>query len=111
MKTSERYDEESGEISTDNSSFKKRKNKGVSPQHDNISRILFPEVSNPMVDVDGYDEEEDQSEYETILIEGICKAGYLKKKSTSMRKDWLIRWFFIKDGKLFYVRRHTDLIG
>jgi hypothetical protein len=83
-----------------------------------ISLLLFPEVINPMIDAEaGYDngekdEEDDLSEsLENVFVEGISKSGYLRKKSTSLRKDWLVRWFFIKDGKLFYVHRHTELEG
>jgi hypothetical protein len=48
---------------------------------------------------------------ETVLITGIEKAGYLMKKSTGINKNWLKRWFFIKDGKLFYVHKQSDLVG
>ena len=48
---------------------------------------------------------------ENVFLDGIVKAGYLKKKSTSMKKDWLKRWFFIKDAKLYYIHKPTDIIG
>lgn len=46
----------------------------------------------------------------TIEIEGIIKAGYLYKKSTSIKKNWLKRWFFIKDGRLYYTHSHVELL-
>lgn len=55
--------------------------------------------------------EKDPRNKETVIISGLDKAGYLMKKSTGMNKNWLKRWFFIKDGKLFYVRKQSDLIG
>lgn len=32
------------------------------------------------------------------------KAGYLWKKTTNFKKEWVRRWFFIHDGKFFYSR-------
>ena len=42
-------------------------------------------------------------------MEGIVKSGYLYKKATNIRKDWLRRWFFIKDSKLYYIHKPSDL--
>lgn len=52
---------------------------------------------------------EDDYHYENVATNGIIKSGYLYKKSTSLKKDWLRRWFFIKDGKLFYCHVDTDI--
>lgn len=89
-----------------------------SKQNADISTLLFPAVSNPMVDVergnsmDTENEEDYQGEtLENVFTDGISKAGYLKKKSSGIRKDWLIRYFFIKDGKLFYVHESEELVG
>jgi Arf-GAP/coiled-coil/ANK repeat/PH domain-containing protein len=54
--------------------------------------------------------EEEQEESEQVFLEGIVKSGYLFKKSTSIRKDWLRRWFFIKNGKLYYVHKSNDIL-
>ena len=55
-------------------------------------------------------DEDNEIVKQTIEIEGIVKAGYLYKKSTSIKKDWLKRWFFIKDGRLFYTHSHIELL-
>ena len=40
------------------------------------------------------------------------KAGFLHKKShTGMRHTWQRRWFFIKQGKLYYLRDAVETIG
>ena len=89
-----------------------------SAKRNDISTLLFPEVSNPLFDVekgnvmDTENDDDYQGEtLEKVFTEGICKAGYLKKKSSGIRKDWLIRYFFIKDGKLFYVHEGEELVG
>lgn len=55
--------------------------------------------------------EDEKESFEPVVLEGILKAGYLYKKATSLKKDWLRRWFFLKEAKLFYIQRPTDLIG
>lgn len=57
------------------------------------------------------DETVENIEYENVSLDGIVKAGYLFKKSTNIRKDWLKRYFFIRQGKLFYVKSHLDLVN
>lgn len=48
----------------------------------------------------------DTDTIENVRLVGIVKSGFLYKRSTSGRKEWLKRWFFIKnDGKLYYVHR------
>ena len=37
------------------------------------------------------------------------KAGYLRKQSSSLKKDWKRRWFVLQQGQLFYVRSFADL--
>ena len=74
-----------------------------------ISHFLFPEVINPMAS-SCVDPGEDESKMQDVATEGITKEGYLKKKSTNLTKDWLWRYFFIKDGRLFHVQRHTDIL-
>ena len=37
------------------------------------------------------------------------KSGYLRKQSSSLKKDWKRRWFSLQQGQLFYVRSSTDL--
>ena len=37
------------------------------------------------------------------------KSGYLRKQSSSLKKDWKRRWFVLQQGQLFYVRSFTDL--
>lgn len=66
---------------------------------------------HPPINVSNNEEDDHGDTIEKVYIEGICKAGYLKKKSTGIGKGWLKRFFFLKDGKLFYVYKHTDLIG
>jgi len=92
------------------------------------------EVSNPIIDqsysieindnnnnnsnknhknsIDMLVEKEDYDHIQTIDIKkslSIVKAGYLHKKSTSVMKDWLKRWFFIIDGKLFYSNQSFNI--
>ncbi len=55
-------------------------------------------------------DEDNEMVKHTIEIEGIIKAGYLYKKSTSIKKNWLKRWFFIKDGRLYYTHSHIELL-
>ena len=57
------------------------------------------------------DDSEKNALKETISITGLDKSGYLMKKSTGINKNWLKRWFFIKDGRLFYVHKQSDFIG
>ena len=106
-------------------SSNKKSNKSSKRSNNNdISSLLFPEVVNPLVDLElgkkgnssnnmDVETEDDilGESLENVLIEGICKAGYLKKKSTGIRRDWLIRYFFIKDGKLFYCHESEELVG
>jgi len=43
---------------------------------------------------------------ESVRLVGILKSGFLFKRSTTGRREWLQRWFFIKnDGKVYYVHR------
>lgn len=50
-------------------------------------------------------EDHDEGEVEEVVDAiGILKSGFLQKKST--RGSWRRRWFFIKDGRLFYT--HDD---
>ena len=37
------------------------------------------------------------------------KSGYLRKQSSSLKKDWKRRWFSLQQGQLFYVRSWSDL--
>ncbi len=41
--------------------------------------------------------------------DSVVHAGYLWKRSSSLRRDWQKRWFFVRDGKLFYVRGAEDM--
>lgn len=34
----------------------------------------------------------------------IIKSGYLYKLSSSLRKDWKRRWFYVQSGQLWYIR-------
>ena len=93
------------------------KNKSTTPksfkdilgEDEDVENPIHEQVSNNNIT------EEDISETnpleETVMIIGIDKAGYLMKKSTGINKNWLKRWFFIKDGKLFYVHKESDLVG
>ena len=38
------------------------------------------------------------------------KSGYLRKQSSSLKKDWKRRWFSLEQGSLCYVRSPNDLI-
>lgn len=51
-------------------------------------------------------EDYEDSNIENVMTDGVVKSGYLNKKST--RGIWLKRWFFIKDGKLFYTHSESD---
>ena len=101
-----------------------KRKKQTSQNSTSIDQLLFPEVANPMlpdVELGNHNKssssssqqlsggEEEEETIQIIQIEGIVKMGYLRKKSTGGR--WLRRCFFIKDGKLFYVHKHTELIG
>lgn len=37
----------------------------------------------------------------------VVKAGYLRKRSSKMRKTWKRRWFVLQGGQLFYLRDHN----
>lgn len=39
-------------------------------------------------------------------VEVLCKSGYLWKRSTSLNRSWQRRWFYIKEGKMYYM--HSD---
>lgn len=39
----------------------------------------------------------------------IEKEGYLRKQSSSLKKDWKKRWFILQNGQLFYVRDSDNL--
>ena len=39
----------------------------------------------------------------------VVHAGYLWKRSSNLRRDWQKRWFFVREGKLFYVRGAEDM--
>jgi BAR domain of APPL family/PH domain len=41
--------------------------------------------------------------------DGILKAGYLYKQGSGVRKDWKKRWFFIRNGKLNYMRSKKNM--
>lgn len=111
----ETYDEL--KVKNGGNGLSKNRNKQAK-QNNDISTLLFPVVSNPMVDMENGNlmDTENEDDYrgetlENVATEGICKAGYLKKKSSGIRKDWLIRHFFIADGKLFYVHESEELVG
>lgn len=53
------------------------------------------------------DEHDDGHGEETIAVSAIIKSGYLQKKST--RGNWLKRWFFISEGKLYYSKTEVDV--
>lgn len=36
----------------------------------------------------------------------VLMHGYLFKRSTSVRKDWKRRWFFLRNGVLYYTRSY-----
>jgi len=44
-----------------------------------------------------------------VNVTDVVKAGYLLKKGVSMKRSWLKRWFFIKDGQLFYTHKNTTV--
>jgi hypothetical protein len=48
---------------------------------------------------------------ETVNVERIERAGWLLKKATSLKKNWQKRWFFVLDGKLYYVHKPALLVG
>jgi len=39
----------------------------------------------------------------------IEKEGYLRKQSSSLKRDFKSRWFILQNGQLFYVRDQSDL--
>jgi len=39
----------------------------------------------------------------------VVHAGYLWKRSSNLRRDWQKRWFFVREGRLFYVRGAEDM--
>ena len=39
--------------------------------------------------------------------EGVVKEGSLSKRG-EINKNWKVRWFILKDGKLFYFKRKQD---
>lgn len=45
-----------------------------------------------------------------VSLINVVKSGYLMKKSVSMKRNWLKRWFFIKDGQLFYTHTHSSMM-
>lgn len=54
-------------------------------------------------------DDEAAEETQHISSLGITKGGYLMKQTTNMQRNWVRRWFFIKDGYLYYSRKHTDI--
>lgn len=44
-----------------------------------------------------------------VNVTDVVKAGYLMKKAVSLKRGWLKRWFFIKDGQLFYTHKNTTV--
>lgn len=63
-------------------------------QHQVASRRHHESIDTDLLD------EQDSSIEEKISSNGIVKSGFLHKQSTS--GSWLKRWFFIKDGCLYY---------
>jgi hypothetical protein len=58
---------------------------------------------------DIFEDEEEQAEVvENVVVEGIVRSGWLKKKSTI--GVLLNRWFFIKGGRLFYVHKPSEMV-
>lgn len=53
------------------------------------------------------------SPYAHAMVRGklvpIEKEGYLRKQSSSLKKDWKKRWFILQNGQLFYVRDDSDI--
>jgi hypothetical protein len=58
-----------------------------------------------------YTNNEHTETLDSIQADKISKAGYLLKQSTNLAKDWQRRWFFVVEGKLFYVHKPADLTG
>ena len=44
-----------------------------------------------------------------VTMTNVVKSGYLMKKAVTLKRGWLKRWFFIKDGQLFYTHKHTSM--
>eukprot|EP01036_Dinobryon_divergens_P026127 gene26127-34739_t len=45
-----------------------------------------------------------------VTMTNVVKSGYLMKKAVTLKRGWLKRWFFIKDGQLFYTHKHTSMM-
>lgn len=76
---------------------------------------LEQSVSNPILRSDsnqdsirGRGNSDVDGETQAVSSLGITKAGYLLKQTTSMQRNWVRRWFFIKDGYLYYSRKHIE---
>ncbi len=54
----------------------------------------------------GGEEDEFGVHMESVTMVGVSKAGHLMKRST--HKSWLRRWFFIKEGKMYYTHKPFD---
>eukprot|EP00981_Chlorochromonas_danica_P002547 scaffold487_cov178-Ochromonas_danica.AAC.35 len=80
---------------------------------DHVSSKDTGNVSNPLHSSESSRDREnsDASAYHKISSLGITIAGYLLKQTTNMQHNWVRRWFFVKDGYLYYSRTHNDVIA
>ena len=103
----------------------------------NLENMLFNDYNDNNNDINDSDVMNSDEEVVQVFLSGIVKSGYLNKKSTGnaysmipfqlaltghnsdpytytpligLVKDWLRRWFFIKEGKLYYIHHYTDII-
>jgi hypothetical protein len=53
----------------------------------------------------------DESIEQVVVDTGVLKAGYLSKLSSGMSREWQVRWFFIRSGRLYYCQKPSDLFG
>jgi len=81
-------------------------------QQESSSRVMLP-VTTSMGTASGSPATAVVSPYAHASIRGkivpIEMEGYLRKQSSSIKKDWKQRWFILQNGQLFYVRDPNDL--
>ena len=83
----------------------------ASPRHSSCKLSLYGNDANCNGNygtvLAGFDSHEVEAGNE-LGVGSIVKEGFLQKRSSSVRRDWKRRWFFIRSGKLFYQRESRE---
>lgn len=71
---------------------------------------VFPDAITPTLFGSGSPTNMDGAVMRGGKIIRLEKSGYLRKQSSSLKKDWKRRWFSLEQGSLCYVRGPGDLV-